>query len=228
MARKVVKKKKIRIIPFLVLILMVVGIGFGVKFFLDKPILNIVIKGNDYLNDDYIISKAKIGDYPSFLLTSSSDIKKELVKSPYINKAKVNKKFYRVLEINIDENTPIVYDQFNKKIIFSNGKNINYSDDVNFNIPRLNNYVPKEMYSSFVNSINEINKDILIKISDIEYRPNDIDKERFLLYMDDGNNVYLTLTKIDKINYYNKVLAQLDGHKGILYLDNGNHFKIMN
>ena len=46
--------------------------------------------------------------------------------------------------------------------------------------------------------------------------------------MDDGNNVYLTLTKIDKINYYNKVLAQLDGHKGILYLDNGNHFKIMN
>ena len=29
------------------------------------------------------------------------------------------------------------------------------------------------------------------------------------------------------INYYNDVLEQLEDRKGILYLDNGNHFKIM-
>ena len=45
--------------------------------------------------------------------------------------------------------------------------------------------------------------------------------------MDDGNSVYLTLTKFRMINYYNDVLPQLDGKKGILYLDSGNHFQIM-
>ena len=64
------------------------------------------------------------------------------------------------------------------------------------------------------------------KISDIEYVPNDYDKDRFLLYMDDGNMVYLTLTKFKQIEYYNDVLEQLEGRKGILYLDSGNHFQI--
>ena len=37
---------------------------------------------------------------------------------------------------------------------------------------------------------------------------------------------YLTLTKFKMINHYNEVLTQLEGHKGILYLDSGNHFQI--
>jgi len=45
--------------------------------------------------------------------------------------------------------------------------------------------------------------------------------------MNDGNYVYLTLTKFKQINYYEDVLEKLDGKKGILYLDSGNHFKIM-
>ena len=34
---------------------------------------------------------------------------------------------------------------------------------------------------------------ILYRISQIEYKPNDIDEERFLLYMIDGNYVYISL-----------------------------------
>ena len=74
--------------------------------------------------------------------------------------------------------------------------------------------------------MDRINDDTLSKISDIVYDPNDIDTDRFLLYMDDGNMVYLTLTKFKMINYYNTVLEQLENRKGVLYLDNGNHFQI--
>ena len=45
--------------------------------------------------------------------------------------------------------------------------------------------------------------------------------------MDDGNSVYITITKFERLNYYNEVLPQLDGKKGYLYLDSGNHFQIM-
>ena len=65
--------------------------------------------------------------------------------------------------------------------------------------------------------MSKIEEGILGKISDIEYVPNEYDKDRFLLYMDDGNMVYLTLTKFRMIKYYNEVLGQLEGRKGILY-----------
>ena len=81
-------------------------------------------------------------------------------------------------------------------------------------------------YDTFISKMALIDKGILGKIADIEYTPNDYDKDRFLLYMDDGNMVYLTLTKFKQINYYNEVLEQLEGRKGILYLDSGNHFQI--
>jgi hypothetical protein len=44
--------------------------------------------------------------------------------------------------------------------------------------------------------------------------------------MNDGNYVYITLTKIKSINEYIKILSTLENKKGILYLDSGNYFEI--
>ena len=68
-------------------------------------------------------------------------------------------------------------------------------------------------------------------IIDDLYKENKIDElnkitDATLTYEVKDNYVYLTLTKFKMINYYNKVLTQLDGRKGILYLDSGNHFQI--
>ena len=71
-----------------------------------------------------------------------------------------------------------------------------------------------------------LNKDILIRISEIKYDPNDIDNERFYLTMNDGNYVYLTLNKFDKINNYLEIVKTFNNKKGILYLDSGEYFEI--
>ena len=71
-----------------------------------------------------------------------------------------------------------------------------------------------------------IDKSILKHISEIEYKKTDLDKERFLFYMNDGNCVYITLSKINLINSYNEIYPTLEDKKGILYLDSGNHFEI--
>ena len=52
------------------------------------------------------------------------------------------------------------------------------------------------------------------------------DKERFMFYMSDTNYVYVTLSRINLINSYNEIYPTLEGKKGILYLDSGNHFEI--
>lgn len=227
MAKKIVKKKKLRVFRLLLVLLVLLGLFFGVRFFISIPIQNIIVKNTNYLNDYYILELAEIRDYPSFILTSGSKIEKKLGDSPYINKVKVKKSFFNVITIDVDENKALFYDNTDKKVVFDNNEAIELNEITDdFRIPRLLNYVPDSKYKSFIKGMNNIKEDTLGKISDIEYKPNEFDKDRFLLYMDDGNMVYLTLTKFKMINYYNDVLTQLENKHGILYLDNGNHFQI--
>ena len=82
------------------------------------------------------------------------------------------------------------------------------------------------MYDKFITKFNKVEKENLLKISHIEYKPNEVDKERFLLYMTDGNYVYITLSKIDKLNKYNSIVQKLENKKGIIYLDSGDYVEI--
>ncbi len=227
MAKKIVKKRKLKIFNFLLVLLILIGLFFGIKFFLSVPIKNIIIKKTTYLNDDYILDLANLKNYPSYFSINGFKIKKELEKSPYIDSVKIKRDFFHVISIEVVEAKAIFYDNASDKVVLNNKEAVSNDEMVSsFRIPRLINEVPKDKYNKFIKGMNLIEEDVLGKISDIEYQPNDIDKDRFLLYMDDGNMVYLTLTKFKMINYYNKVLSQLENHKGILYLDNGNHFQI--
>ena len=228
MAKKIVKKTKIKLLPCFMVLLFFVALSFGAYYFVHLPIQNLIVEGTSYLKDDYILNLAGVRDYPSFYLISTRGIEDKLEESPYIQKAEVKREFFHVLVLDIKESKPLFINNTNKTVVFSNKEEVSVSEEIDlFRIPRLINYVPDNKYRSFIKGMADIKTDILGKISDIEYQPNDYDKDRFLLYMDDGNMVYLTLTKFDMINYYNDVLSQLENRKGILYLDNGNHFQIM-
>jgi len=45
--------------------------------------------------------------------------------------------------------------------------------------------------------------------------------------MNDGNYVYLTLYSFSLANKYDEILPTLEDKKGILYLDSGNYFEII-
>lgn len=226
MAKKIVKKRKLRVGRLLFVLMILGGLFLAGYIIVNLPIKNIIIKNTNYLNDDYILELADIKDYPSFILTRKKTITKKIEKSPYIVDVTVKKKFYNKIVIEVEENKPLFYSENEKKMVFSDKQSIDIEDYSIYRVPRLMNYVPDTKYDSFIKGMNNIDEEILGKISDIEYVPNDLDKDRFLLYMDDGNMVYLTLTKFKMINYYDDVLEQLEGRKGILYLDNGNHFQI--
>ena len=228
MTKKLVKKKKLKLLPCFIVLLVFGGLSFLVYFFLNLPIKNLIVKNTVYLNDDYVLELAGVKDYPSFWLLSTNEIEKKLETSPYILEADVERNFFHVLVISVTENKPLFINNTNHTVVFADKEEVKIDEEIDlFRVPRLINYVPDNKYKTFVKGMANIKKDILGKISDIEYQPNDYDKDRFLLYMDDGNMVYLTLTKFDMINYYNDVLSQLENKKGILYLDNGNHFQIM-
>ncbi|MBR2828284.1 MAG: FtsQ-type POTRA domain-containing protein [Bacilli bacterium] len=225
MAKKIVKRRKLKIFHLLIVLLILGGLSFLVYYVLQIPVKNIIIKNTTYINDDLILELGEIKNYPKFILSNSKKIEKKIEASPYIHSCKLSKKLGFIFVLDIEENKPLFYDNSKNKIIFDHMEE-KEEGEYFFSIPRLLNYVPDKKYSMFVDGMKKIDSSILSRISDIEYQPNDYDKDRFLLYMNDGNMVYLTLTKFKMINHYVDVLVQLENHKGILYLDNGNHFQI--
>lgn len=228
MNKKIVKKRKLKVGNFFLTLLIVTGLSFCAYFCIQIPVSNLIVEGTTYLNDDDVLELGGVIDYPKFFLTSAKSVSKKIETSPLVHKAKLKKEFGFVFRIIIEEKRPLFFDESSKNYVFDDGGKLSENqNNMNFRVPRLLNYVPDKKYSKFIENMGKVNLDTLSKIGDIEYQPNDFDKDRFLLYMDDGNMVYLTLTKFKMINHYNDVLQQLEGHHGILYLDNGNHFKIM-
>lgn len=223
--RQKVKKKKYRIkyqnliVCFLVLYLLYALISS----FINRNITNIYIINNSVLNDQEIIDIAQIGDYPNTINHSTKKIKERLEKSIYIKKAKVYKKNFTEIYIEVEENKPLFYRASSNKTVLSDGKEVNEK----LQVPILINYVPDTIYSNFLEKMNNVNSDILKRISEIEYNPNNVDDERFLLTMIDDNYVYLTLYKFDNINDYMDIVKNFENKKGILYLDSGEYFKVM-
>ena len=225
MAKKIVKRKKLRVFRLLLLLFVIAIISFFVYLYVTTNTQNIIIKGNNYISDEEVLQETDLKNYPSFILTMPSKIQKKLAKNQYIKSVKVRRKFYHTFEITIKEYDVLFKNDTLNKYVLDNKQEI--TSDLEFRVPRLVNYTPDKKYSSLIENMKSVDKSILGKISEISYQPNEFDKDRFLLLMDDGNSVYLTLTKFEMINYYNEVLGELEGRRGILYLDSGNHFKIM-
>ena len=216
------KKKRLKFKRLFLLLLFLAVISFVCIKFVDIPIMNITIKGNEILSDQEIIEQAKLENYPSFFSTFSFKVKQELMKNPYINEAKVYKGILNV-KIEVKENTVLYIDKETNEKVTENSK---IKDDKIVCAPFLINEVPNDKKDGFIKALKKIDKDILCQMSQIKYDPNEIDKDRYYVYMNDGNGVYLTVNKFNKINKYNDILESIGKQNGILYLDYGDYFEV--
>ena len=221
MAKKVKKRIKFKLVPTFLFIVGVTILYFGISYLLDTKIKNIYIYNNNLLSDQEIIELAEIQDYPSFYKTLGFEIKKKLETSPLIKDIETKKTFFNVLKIYVTEHSAILVK--NNKLVLENGYEIDY---IPTKVPVLNNMSDNEVYKDLLKELNELNKSELNRIAEITYSPTEYDNTRFLLYMNDGNHVYINITRFDKLNYYNEIYPTLNNKKGTLYLDSGNHFEV--
>ena len=219
--KKTKKKRKLKKIRFLFLLFFIVGISFAFIKLFDVRIYSIKIKGNKILTDQEVIETAKLEDYPSFFETLSYTIKKRLLKNNYIESVKVTKEFLSV-NITIKEKKILYID---KETNYKYTYNSKFKDDKSICVPYLIGSVPEGKMKRFIKAMNKINSDMICQMSEIKYDPNDIDEDRYYVYMNDGNSVYLTVNKFDKINKYNTILEKIGKQNGTLYLDYGDYFE---
>lgn len=219
------KKKKMKkgFIKFCLIILILFGISTLVYYGIGPNIKNIYVLDNNYLSDQEIIDLAGLNTYPNFYTASSSSIKKKLKSNTLIKDVKIKKRLFNKIYIYVDEYEVLFYNQNTSKYVLENKKEVLLDGIV---VPTLINYVPDTKYNTFINKYILLDDKVKQKISEIKYDPNTIDEDRFFLYMNDGNYVYITLTKIELLNKYNEAITKVEGKKGTLYLDSGNYFEI--
>ena len=222
MARKVKKKRKLKVRKLFTVIFIFTLILLGLAFLTDVKINNIIVKGNNLYSDWEIIKMAKLDDYPSSLKTLSRNIEKNLEKDNYINEVNVERPSLTKVVINVKENLPLFYYLPIDKTILTDKS----ETKDNFPVPTVINYIPDKVYSKFLKAISSVDYDIIKRISEIKYDPNEVDEGRFFLTMNDGNRVYLTLNKFTKIDNYLDIIKEFDNKKGILYLDSGEYFEV--
>lgn len=223
MATKKNKKSKKRNIKHKIIVILLLLITILLAIYISKkPLSNIYITGNNILSDKDIIITAKLDNYPPYINTYFINIRDNLLKNSYVKTVEIKRKLFGKIYINITEHKPIcIYDN---KLVLSSKEKVKNIYNIDY-IPYVINNI-ETIYDKFVEKFSLIDDSILLKISHIEYKPNDVDKERFLLYMVDSNYVYITLSKIEKINKYNSIVTELENKKGIIYLDSGDYVEI--
>lgn len=215
--------RRIRYKRLFLFLLIIFVLGLILFKFLTLKITNIYVDGNIYFSDQEVIELAKLSNYPSAFFTFSKRVEYNIEKDELIEKAEVDKKGFTKIYIYVVENKPIFYDQVNNKTVLKNGSSV----DKKYNVPSLSNVVSTDIYSEFLSQFSKINYDVFNNISEIEYAPNSVDSKLFLFTMNDGNYIYVNLDRFESVNKYFDMIVNFNNHKGILYLDSGEYFKIL-
>ena len=217
-------KRKFNFRKFLFFIIFLFLLYMGISYLISVKTKNIVILNNSYYSDDDIIYTAGIEDYPKFILLNKNKIKDKLLKLDLIEDVTINKRFGFILEITVKEKKILYY--IRSTNLYKASDNKSYELNNMIGIPTLINYIPENIEKNFVNKLSNVDSEILSMISEIEYSKTTYDDKRFLLYMNDGNMVYITVSKAELLNKYVEIIKKVDNKKGILYLDSGNYFEI--
>ena len=152
-------RRKFNLGKFILFILIIFIIYFGMKYLFSIKIKNIIIVNNNYYSDEEIIEKAGIENYPEFITLSRKKIKNKLSTLDLIEDVEIKKEFGFILRITIKEKKILYHIRSNNEYRVSDNKN--YSLDNVTGVPTLINYVPEEVEKKFVNKFKDIDSNII-------------------------------------------------------------------
>ena len=218
------KKTKVRVSRVIIFLLFLYILIYSIHYFFNINITNIFIFNNYHLSDQEIIEIAGLSDYPSAFGNLNRRIENRLESNIYIKEADVSKRWFRTVNIHIIENRPLFFYNHTNQTVLLDGTSV----DTIFATPTVLNYIVDSIYDDFVRALGKVDIDVMNRISEIEYSPNNVDDSRFFLTMTDGNYVYINIRTFYKLDRYLDIIRNFPGRNGILYLDYGNNFEIIN
>ena len=211
--------------------LFILGIVFGILItavlYLMLPsseVFKVVVKGNEYLKDDYYINLSKIKDGDKFLLVNLNKVKNQISSSSIVDSVTVKRNNYNLIEINVKEKEIIGYTyEVEPKILLSDGSTINLENDyLNgiASVPLIEGY-DEEGLKLIAIGFKKLDQKMIDEISEIHRYPFSYDENMLEVIMRDGNYLYLSYYSLSMLNEYYTIASGITvtEDKACIFLD---------
>ena len=211
--------------------LFILGIVFGILItavlYLMLPsseVFKVVVKGNEYLKDDYYINLSKIKDGDKFLLVNLNKVKNQISSSSIVYSVTVKRNNYNLIEINVKEKEIIGYTyEVEPKILLSDGSTINLENDylnVIASVPLIEGY-DEEGLKLIAIGFKKLDQKMIDEISEIHRYPFSYDENMLEVIMRDGNYLYLSYYSLSMLNEYYTIASGITvtEDKACIFLD---------
>ncbi|MDY3092095.1 MAG: FtsQ-type POTRA domain-containing protein [Erysipelotrichaceae bacterium] len=211
--------------------LFILGIVFGILItavlYLMLPsseVFKVVVKGNEYLKDDYYIKLSKIKDGDKFLLVNLNKVKNQISSSSIVDSVTVKRNNYNLIEINVKEKEIIGYTyEVEPKILLSDGSTINLENDylnVIASVPLIEGY-DEEGLKLIAIGFKKLDQKMIGEISEIHRYPFSYDENMLEVIMRDGNYLYLSYYSLSMLNEYYTIASGITvtEDKACIFLD---------
>ena len=211
--------------------LFILGIVFGILItavlYLMLPsseVFKVVVKGNEYLKDDYYINLSKIKDGDKFLLVNLNKVKNQISSSSIVDSVTVKRNNYNIIEINVKEKEIIGYTyEVEPKILLSDGSTINLENDylnVIASVPLIEGY-DEEGLKLIAIGFKKLDQKMIDEISEIHRYPFSYDENMLEVIMRDGNYLYLSYYSLSMLNEYYTIASGITvtEDKACIFLD---------
>lgn len=211
----------------LFILAIVFGILITAVLYLMLPsseVFKVVVKGNEYLKDDYYINLSKIKDGDKFLLVNLNKVKNQISSSSIVDSVTVKRNNYNLIEINVKEKEIIGYTyEVEPKILLSDGSTINLENDylnVIASVPLIEGY-DEEGLKLIAIGFKKLDQKMIGEISEIHRYPFSYDENMLEVIMRDGNYLYLSYYSLSMLNEYYTIASGITvtEDKACIFLD---------
>ena len=157
--RKLNKKRVLNLLLFLVVIVIFITYLWNIK------VSNVLILGNNEIEDSTIIKQTGLRNYPYFRDINKRNLEKEIINIPLIANAKVTKCLNGTLKIEVEEETPLMYLENTTKIITSQNNVYENIQVKKITMPTLKSSLNNDTQELLVKALNKLDNNIFNMIS---------------------------------------------------------------
>lgn len=219
--------KKFSILLFLFVSTLLVVLYFQSSY---SQVQTITLDGASLVPKEQYIEQISLEIGDSMWGFREKNLEELLKQNKWVKAVTVKRKWLTEVEIQIEEYKQIGYveDGDFLRITLENGEIMDPDGQVlPLEGPILSGFDDEKIRLRLIKELKNLNSEVLLTISQINYTPNENDKHSIQVFMNDGNEVQAMIPSFsEKMNFYPFIFSQLEpAVKGIIDLEVGSFFQ---
>ncbi|MBU5467734.1 FtsQ-type POTRA domain-containing protein [Virgibacillus sp. MSJ-26] len=224
------KKANRRLIFYLSIFFLLVSL----VVYLQSPLSNVKtinVTGNNVLSKEEIIQLSELTKQTNIWAINKSNMTESIQKNAMVDTVSIKRSLPWTVNVTIKEFDLVgfIKDEEHYMPVIEDGEIITdrQTKSINGDAPLLLNFSEKDYLDKMAVELYELPKSISNLISEVYWDPTEENKNKILLYMNDGYVVSSTIRDFsEKMTVYPSIVSQLDPEdKGIIHIGGGAYFE---